>query len=60
MFNHAEMLQFLYSSFWKKFMNLNEDCLLNFLINPDELKDLSDFFVNCIEEIEKNIINSDN
>ncbi|MGM9993541.1 MAG: hypothetical protein ACI37R_02285 [Candidatus Avigastranaerophilus sp.] len=41
-------------------MNLNEDCLLNFLINPDELKDLSDFFVNCIEEIEKNIINSDN
>jgi len=34
-------------------MNLNEHCLLNFLINPDELKDLSEIFVKNIEEIEK-------
>lgn len=35
-------------------MNLNEICLLNFLMNPDELKDLSNIFINNIEEIEKN------
>lgn len=34
-------------------MNLNESCLLSFLSNPDELKDLSDFFNNYFEEIEK-------
>ena len=34
-------------------MNLNEHCLLNFLINPDELKDLSTLFLKNIEEIEK-------
>lgn len=35
-------------------MNLNEICLLNFLINPDEIKDLSNVFLKNIEEIEKN------
>lgn len=35
-------------------MNLNELCLLNFLINPDEIKDLSNIFLKNIEEIEKN------
>ncbi len=35
-------------------MNLNEICLLNFLINPDEIKDLSNIFLKNIEEIEKN------
>lgn len=36
-------------------MNLNEYCLLNFLINPDELKDLNTFFVKNIEEIENTL-----
>lgn len=35
-------------------MNLNEICLLNFLINPDEIKDLSNIFLKNVEEIEKN------
>lgn len=35
-------------------MNLNEICLLNFLVNPDEIKDLSNIFLKNIEEIEKN------
>ncbi len=35
-------------------MNINEYCLLNFLINPDELKDISSFFINNIEEKDKN------
>ena len=35
-------------------MNLNEICLLNFLSNPDEIKDLSNIFLKNIEEIEKN------
>ncbi len=35
------------------FMNLNEHCLLNFLTNPDELRDLSEIFIKNIEEIEK-------
>lgn len=34
-------------------MNLNEICILNFLSNPDELKDLSDVFTKYIEEFEK-------
>ena len=34
-------------------MNLNESCLLKFLFNPDELKELSDFVINYIEEFEK-------
>ena len=34
-------------------MNLNENCLLRFLINPDELQELSKFFLKNIEEIEK-------
>ena len=35
-------------------MNLNECCLLNFLINPDEINELSEIFMKNIEEIEKN------
>ncbi len=34
-------------------MNLNEYCLLNFLINPDELKILSEIFMQNIEETDK-------
>ncbi len=34
-------------------MNLNESCLLRFLINPDEITELSLFFLKNIEEIEK-------
>ncbi len=40
-------------------MNLNEHCLLNFLINPDEIKDLTNIFIKNIEEIENySIINN--
>ena len=35
-------------------MNLNEHCLLNFLINPDEIQDLKEIFLKNIEEIDKN------
>lgn len=35
-------------------MNLNEYCLLNFLINPDEITDLSELFLKNLQEIEKN------
>lgn len=35
-------------------MNLNESCLLHFLINPDEIHDLSEVFMKNIEEVEKN------
>ena len=41
-------------------MNLNEICLLNFLMDPDELKDLSIIFINNIEEIEKSSKIDDN
>ncbi len=41
-------------------MNLNERCLLSFLINPDEITDLSEFFLKNIEEIEKNSIIDNN
>ncbi len=34
-------------------MNLNESCLLGFLINPDEISDLYNIFLKNIEEIEK-------
>ncbi len=34
-------------------MNLNEICILNFLVNPDELADLSKIFLKNIEEIDK-------
>lgn len=34
-------------------MNLNEHCLLNFLINPDEITEISEFFIKNIEEFEK-------
>lgn len=34
-------------------MNLNEYCLLNFLLNPDELKDISEFFVKNTEACSK-------
>ncbi len=33
-------------------MNLNEICLLNFLVNPDEIQELSNIFIKNIEEIE--------
>ena len=35
-------------------MNLDECCLLNFLINPDEINELSEIFMKNIEEIDKN------
>ncbi len=41
-------------------MNLNEYCLLGFLINPDEITDLSQIFLKNIEEIEKARKKSDN
>ena len=41
-------------------MNLNETCLLKFLINPDELSDLTLFFLNNFEEFDKNYKLSDN
>ncbi len=41
-------------------MNLNENCLLRFLMNPDELQELSGIFLKNIEEIEKNIKIDDN
>lgn len=53
MFEKMKMIKFIYSLFGKYNMNLNEHCLLNFLINPDEIKDLSEFFLKNIEEIEK-------
>ncbi len=34
-------------------MNLNEHCLLGFLVNPDELNYLYKIFLKNIEEIEK-------
>ena len=34
-------------------MNLNERCLLNFLINPDEICELMAIFLKNITEIEK-------
>lgn len=40
-------------------MNLNEHCLLRFLTNPDEITEISEFFIKNIEEIEK-ISNIDN
>ena len=35
-------------------MNLNEQCLLKFLIDPDEISELTDFFVKNIDIVEKN------
>ena len=34
-------------------MNLNEYCLLNFLINTDEIRVLSEIFIKNIEETDK-------
>ena len=36
-------------------MNLNEHCILCFLINPDEINDLYKIFLKNFEEIEKNL-----
>jgi len=36
-------------------MNLNEYCLLNFLVNPDEIQDISAFFIKKIEELNNNV-----
>ena len=41
-------------------MNINENCLLHFLSNPDELQDLSIMFLKNIEEIDKNSNLEDN
>ncbi len=41
-------------------MNLNEICLLRFLINPDEISDLAKIFIKNIEEVEKNIKSDNN
>lgn len=38
-------------------MNLNEICLLNFLINPDEIKELTDIFLKKIEELSNSDVN---
>ena len=35
-------------------MNLNEQCLLKFLVNPDEIMELTDFFVKNLDIVEKN------
>ena len=35
-------------------MNLNEACLLRYLIEPDEIQELSIFFVKNIEETAQN------
>ena len=43
-----------------KVMNLNEYCLLNFLINPDEIKDLTGVFIKNIEEIENSSLINNN
>ena len=40
-------------SFWYIWMNLNEYCLLNFLIDPDEIKVLEDIFLANIKDIDK-------
>lgn len=34
-------------------MNLNEHCLLKFLINPDEISELTDFFVKNLDNLDK-------
>lgn len=60
MLKDMEMLEFKYYSCLGIYMNLNESCLLKFLFNPDELKDLSDFFINYIEEFEKKTEIDDN
>ncbi len=41
-------------------MNLNEHCLLNFLINPDEIQDLSALFLKNIQEIERKQVKDNN
>ena len=35
-------------------MNLNEQCLLKFLVNPDEILELTDLFVKNLDIVEKN------
>ena len=35
-------------------MNLNEHCLLNFLINPDEISELTDVFLENIQFVKEN------
>lgn len=34
-------------------MNLNEHCLLNFLINPDEISELTDVFLENIQSVKE-------
>ena len=46
-------LKYKYSLVGILLMNLNESCLLGFLINPDEISDLYNIFLKNIEEIEK-------
>lgn len=41
-------------------MNLNEHCLLKFLINPDEIQDLSALFLKNIQEIERKQVKDNN
>ena len=53
MFIYTKVLTLLYR-LTDECMNLNEHCILRFLTNPDEMKELSDFFFKNIEEIEKN------
>lgn len=36
-------------------MNLNEYCLLNFLTNPDEITELTEFFYGKLREIDDNV-----
>lgn len=35
-------------------MNLNEHCLLNFLVNPDEISELTNFFLENIQFVQEN------
>ena len=35
-------------------MNLNEHCLLNFLINPDEISELTNVFLENIQFVKEN------
>ena len=37
-------------------MNLNEHCLLNFLINPDEIAELTNVFLENIQFVQENEI----
>ncbi len=41
-------------------MNINESCLLNFLVNPDEILVMTSIFQQNIKEIESKFAQKDN